>query len=379
MKSEKRSPMLDRAVIGCKVSDLPTPALILDLDALEFNLKRLPQILAKRGTKYRAHAKGHKSIEIARRQIAAGAIGICCQKLSEAKIFADGGIADILLTNEIVDPRKLAQSCELAKRCKLTMVVDSDTGIERLDAAAHAAYIRIPVLVEVNLGQDRCGVSSLQDIVRLVRAVHGRAHLQFSGLQAYQGKLQHVGGWENRYAAVVSTTDKLKAIVAELKAHDLAPKVITGGGTGTFEMDSELGVINELQPGSYVMMDAQYNAIGGRGDGSFDAFRNALYVLTQVISRSGNDWCIVDAGLKALGSDAGTTRVSGFDAPFSFAGDEHGKIELRNNEAAFSIGDRISIIPGHCDTTVNLHNAYVVVRDGVVVDLWNVDARGCIQ
>jgi 3-hydroxy-D-aspartate aldolase len=371
--------MLDHTLIGINVSDLPTPALVLDLDALEFNVRKLPQMLAKTGTRYRAHGKGHKCIEIARRQIAAGAVGICCQKLSEAEIFADGGIADILLTNEVVDPRKLAAACVLARRCTLTMVVDSNVGISRLDAAAREAGVQMPVLVEINLGQDRCGVSSAEEVVSLVKAVDGSRGLRFVGFQAYHGKLQHVSGWDARRAAVIASTNRLTSIVAALKEHGFMPPVISGGGTGTFEMDCEIGVINELQPGSYVMMDAQYNAIGGRNGGAFNEFRNALYVVTQVISRNGNRWCIVDAGLKSLGSDAGTSRVSSLDAPFSFAGDEHGTIDLRNCVVGPSIGDRLSIVPGHCDTTINLHDVYVVIQKGVVVDFWKIDARGCIQ
>ena len=371
--------MVDHALIGRNVSELPTPALVLDLDALEFNLRELPRILAKTGTRYRAHGKGHKSIEIARRQVAAGAVGICCQKLSEAEIFAEGGIVDILLTNEVVDAVKLKAACSLAKRCKLTMVVDSEAGISLLDAAARHANLKMPVLVELNLGQDRCGVSSAAEAVTLAKSVDASANLRFAGLQAYHGKLQHVSGWDARRDAVVVSTVKLKSIVAALKEHGFTPAVVSGGGTGTFEMDCELGVINELQPGSYAMMDAQYNAIGGRRGGAFEEFRNALQVATQVISRSGDNWCIVDAGLKSLGSDAGTPRVVGFDAPFSFAGDEHGKIDLRTANRRPSIGDRLMVIPGHCDTTVNLHNDYVVIKNHHVIDIWKIDARGCVQ
>ncbi len=169
-------------------------------------------------------------------------------------------------------------------------------------------------------------------------------------------------------------------MVEALRAQGLPPELITGGGTGTFDIDCELGVINELQPGSYVMMDAQYNAIGGRGGGPFTTFRNALHIATQVISRSGNNWCVVDAGLKTIGSDAGTPRVVGLEeAPFSFGGDEHGIIDLRAQKKRPSIGDRLSIVPGHCDTTINLHDHYIVVRNERVVDVWKVDARGCVQ
>jgi 3-hydroxy-D-aspartate aldolase len=371
--------MLNNALIGRPLSEIPTPALILNLDALEFNLRKLPLLLAKSGTAYRAHGKGHKNIEIAKRQLGHGAVGICCQKLSEAEVFISGGIDNVLLTNEIVDSQKLTRVCELAKQCNLTMVVDSIVGIVLLETAASRAGIKIKVLVEVNLGQDRCGVSSTGDVIDLASKIRASEHLIFAGLQAYHGKLQHVTGWDARRDAVIASTAKLKEIVGSLHSHRMPPDIVAGGGTGTFEFDCELGVINELQPGSYVVMDSQYNAIGGREGGSFDVFRNALHIATQVISRSGDKWCVVDAGLKTIGSDAGTPRVVGIAAPFSFGGDEHGIIDLRDLSDRPSIGDRLSIVPGHCDTTINLHNHYVVVENERVVDFWKVDARGCVQ
>lgn len=369
--------MHDAYLIGRHVTEVPTPALILDRVALEVNIRALQDMVGGAGLANRPHAKGHKSVAIAKRQLAAGAVGVCCQKLAEAEVFVAAGIDGILLSNEVIDSRKLVRACELAKRSRLILVADSAIGVERLASAAAHAGLRMEVLVELDIGQHRCGVSSPEEAVALAAKIERSGRLVLKGLQAYQGKLQHVAGWWARRAAVLQAMERLEATLATFRAKGLCTDIVSGGGTGTVEFDCEIGLLNEVQPGSYAIMDTQYKSIGGRTADRFELFRAAIFVITQVISRRGNAWCVVDAGLKALASDAGHPQVIGADA-YAFAGDEHGIIDLGGRSGGPTIGDRLWIIPGHCDTTVNLHDRYVVVEYERVVDIWPVNARGAL-
>ena len=366
-------------LIGRALEEVPTPALILDLDAVEANLRTAQKAAKKVGIHVRPHAKGHKSVEIARKQIAYGGRGICCTKLGEAEIFANSGIENILLTSELVDENKLVRACELANQVELILVVDSEEGIRRLNIAASNAGTKIGVLIELNVGQNRCGVGSPEEARQLAHQVETAKYLELRGIQAYHGRLQHVSGWGARRDAVRSAMEKVDHVIDGFKRDGLSLEIITGGGTGTFETDCELGRLNEVQPGSYVVMDAQYKVIGGQA-GAFQVFQHALFVRTQVISRTGDRWCVVDAGLKSMSSDAGHPELIEYDMlSYSFAGDEHGIIDLKDSRPGPKIGDKLTIIPGHCDTTINLYDHYIVVQAGKVVDVWSIDTRGRIQ
>ncbi len=365
--------------IGRAALDVPTPALLLDLDAVDHNIALLAAMAGQSGIRHRPHAKGHKCLEIAHRQIAQGAVGICCQKLSEAEIFAAGGIKDILVTNEIVSREKLERAVALARTCKLTLIVDSVEGIERLASAAGARGQDVDVLIELDLGQSRCGVPTAEEALALAVAVEAHPCLHLKGVQAYQGKLQHVEGWQSRREAVVAATERLRAILSELSRAGHCTEIVTGGGTGTLDADLELAVLTEVQPGSYVIMDAQYRQIGGHGGGPFRRFRSALFVATEIISaRHGR--AVLDAGLKSLSCDAGVPVIVEYpEAGFSFGGDEHGIIDTGTLAEPPRLGDRLTILPGHCDTTVNLFDCYHVIQNGRVIDIWPIDARGRTQ
>jgi D-serine deaminase-like pyridoxal phosphate-dependent protein len=366
-----------RSLIGRRLDEVPTPALLLDLDALEYNIALLSELTKRAGLGHRPHAKGHKSIEIARRQLKAGALGICCQKISEAEVFVAAGIGNILITNELVDPIKIEKACALARDAQIMLVADDPRMLSEIDKAASKAGAQMNVLIEIDLGQNRCGVSSIEEAVALAKRAADLKHIKFGGVQAYQGKLQHVSGWVQREAIVKKTTALLSDYLAALEGEGLSCEIVTGGGTGTLEADCELKTYTDVQPGSYVVMDAQYKAIGGRTSGPFALFRHALTLLSQVISVR-KDWFVLDAGLKAMSSDAGQPEVIGRnDVSYSFAGDEHG-ILRSDSGAALQLGERIAIIPGHCDTTINLYDYYLVHQGDRVVDIWPIDARGRI-
>lgn len=362
--------------VGRPLADVPTPALILDLDRLEENLRILPSLTGAAGLAHRPHGKGHKSVEIARKQIANGAIGICAQKLGEAEVFAAGGVSDILVTNEIIDPATLERASRLAMECHLTLAVDTLEGLQRLEAAARKAGITFNIVIEIDVGQNRCGVSSVADSITLARTAEKSPHVRLRGLQAYQGKLQFVPGWEERREATAAAMETLAGHLHAFKSGGFCTDIVSGGGTGTLEADCELQILTEVQPGSYAVMDAQYRSIGGRAGGEFDLFKNALFVDARVISVQG-ERRVTDAGLKALSCDAGQPMVIGFDGqPYVLAGDEHGIITMADTNSPPRLGERLTIVPGHCDTTINLYDRYVVVRNEEVVDIWPVDARG---
>lgn len=363
------------ALIGLAIEEIPTPSLLLDLDALEFNIALLPKLTGLAGIGHLPHAKGHKSVEIAKRQMKAGAGGICCQKLSEAQCFISAGLSRVLITNELIDPKKIAKACMLSRAAAIILVADDLAGISLMDEVAGRNECVLDILIEIDLGQNRCGVATIEEALGLAQAINGSKNLNLRGIQAYQGKLQHVAGWKNRQKAIESASSVLSEYVSAFRSNGFCTDIVTGGGTGTLEADCELTVYTDVQPGSYVVMDAQYQVIGGRDAEAFELFRHALSVMSQVISVR-HDRYVLDAGLKSMSSDAGSPQVVGCDnLAFAFAGDEHG---ILSGNRALKLGQKLKIIPGHCDTTINLYGAYVVHQAGRVVDIWPVDARGMI-
>jgi len=364
------------AKAGMRLEDVDTPALILELDAFETNLKRLADAAGKR-VRVRAHAKTHKCPEIGRRQVAAGAVGVCCQKVSEAEAMVDGGIADVLVSNEIVGARKLERLAALAKRARIGVCVDHADNVAALQAAAQRAGVKIDTYIELEVGMGRCGVAPGGPALALVKAIAASADLRFAGIHAYHGRAQHIRSADERRAVITNSALYVKNTKALLLEAGIACPIVTGAGSGTFMYEVELGAWDEIQPGSYVFMDWDY----ARNEWAppMPRFEHSLFVLATVMSRPSAALAVVDAGLKASSVDSGMPGV--WERPglaYTRASDEHGWVEITAPAAAPGLGDKLLLVPGHCDPTVNLYDWYVCVRGGVVEALWPITARGAV-
>lgn len=364
------------ADVGMRLDEVDTPALILELDAFESNLRRLAAAAGRR-VRVRAHAKTHKCPEIAKRQVAAGAVGVCCQKVSEAEAMVEGGVADVLVSNEIVGARKLERLAALARRARIGVCVDHPDNVRDLQAAAARAGSRIDAYLELDIGMRRCGVAPGEPAVALAKAVAACANLRFAGIQAYHGRAQHIRASDERRAAIQAAALPVKNTRAMLADAGIACPIVTGGGSGSFMFEVELGAWDEIQPGSYVFMDWDY----ARNDWTppMPRFEHALFVLATVMSRPGATLAVVDAGLKASSVDSGMPGV--WERPgltYARASDEHGCVEIGPGAAAPGLGDKLLLVPGHCDPTVNLYDWYVCVRGGVVEAVWPITARGAV-
>ena len=361
---------------GMALAEVDTPALLLDLDAFERNLDRLDKSLAETRIRVRPHAKSHKCPEIALRQMARGAIGVCCQKVSEAEAMVEGGVMNVLISNEVVGAPKLARLAALARRARISVCVDNEQNIADLDAAARTAGAKIDVLVEVNVGANRCGVEPGQPCVDLAKRIATAKHLRFAGLHAYQGAAQHARTPVERKAAIAKAVQYVQDTVEALQVHGLKPEIVTGAGTGTYLLEAASGVYNEIQPGSYIFMDADYNRNLGDDGRPVNDFEQSLYVWTTVMSHATTERAVLDAGLKALSVDSGMPLVA--DLPgveFVKASDEHGVLKLPQG-SRLTVGDKIRLVPGHCDPTVNLYDWIVGMRGDKVESVWPVTARG---
>ena len=368
------------AQVGMRLDEVDTPALVLELDAFESNLKRLADCVAGR-VRVRAHAKTHKCPEIARRQVAAGAVGVCCQKVSEAEAMVEGGIADVLVSNEVVGARKLERLAALAKRARLGVCADNEDNVRQLQAAMQRAGARIDAYIELEVGMHRCGIAPGEPAVALARAIAASPNLRFAGIQAYHGRAQHIRSVEERRAVITNACLHVKQTKTLLKEAGIECPVVTGAGSGTFMFEVELGAWDEIQPGSYVFMDADY----ARNEWAppLPRFEHSLFVLATVMSRPAPALAIVDAGLKASSVDSGMPGL--WQRPglaYTRASDEHGCIEPATGATSGAVlpalEEKLLLVPGHCDPTVNLYDWYVCVRRGVVEALWPIAARGAV-
>jgi D-serine deaminase-like pyridoxal phosphate-dependent protein len=372
------------ARVGDPFAEIDTPALVIDLDAMERNIARLAAFATTTGVKLRPHAKTHKSADIGRLQVAAGAVGLCCQKVSEAEAMVAGGIADVLVSNEVFGARKLDRLAALSRRARVAVCADNVEAIEAIAAAAARSGVPITTLVEIDVGANRCGVAPGEPAVALARLIASRPSLSFGGLQAYQGRAQHLRTLGERRAAIDHAIEATRRTVELLKAAGLPPAIVGGAGTGTYDLEGSSGVYTELQAGSYVFMDADY-ARNKRADGRpYDAFEHALYVIASVMSLPVPERAVIDAGLKTCSTDAGMPEPRGIDgAAYIRPSDEHGIIDLSKSNRRLALGERVALIPSHCDPTVNLHDWYVGVRgygtaSAHVERVWPVAARGAI-
>jgi 3-hydroxy-D-aspartate aldolase len=365
------------AEIGMTVHNVDTPALLIDLDAFDRNVRRMAQQAANAGVALRPHAKTHKCPAIALKQIALGAVGVCCQKVSEAEAMVDGGVQDVLISNEIVGHQKLARLVALAQRARIAVCVDDRENIAALGQAAQAAKIALNVLVEINVGADRCGAAPGEPALELAHQVSTTAGLSFAGLQAYYGSAQHLRTAEQRSEAIGAAIRHARQTRDMLHRSSLECRIISGAGTGTYSLEAGSGVYNELQPGSYVFMDVDYARNRADDGRPFSEFEHSLFVYTTVMSHTTADRAVVDAGMKALSVDSGMPAVSGIEgAEYVGASDEHGTLKLSAAAPPIRLGDKMRLIPGHCDPTVNLHEWYVGVRNDRVEALWQITARG---
>jgi 3-hydroxy-D-aspartate aldolase len=365
------------AEIGMTVHDVDTPALLIDLDALERNLQKMARQAASSAVALRPHSKSHKCPAIAMKQIALGAVGVCCQKVSEAEAMVDGGVQDILISNEIVGPRKLARLAALAHRARIAVCVDDRENIAALSQAAQAEELTLDVLVEIDVGANRCGVPPREPALELARQVASTAGLSFAGLQAYHGSAQHLRTAEQRREAIGAAILYAGQTRDLLRRFGLECRVISGAGTGTYSLEASSGVYNELQPGSYVFMDADYVRNRADDGSPFSEFEHSLFVYATVMSHATPDRAVVDAGMKALSIDSGMPRVWGIEgAEYVGASDEHGTLKLSESAQPIRLGDKMRLIPGHCDPTVNLHDWYVGIRNDRVEALWPITGRG---
>jgi len=362
---------------GMREEEIDTPALVIDLDAFEYNLDRMAALLAPSGVKLRAHAKTHKSPVIAGLQMGRGAVGQCVQKVAEAEVLAWGGIPDILVSNEVVGTAKLARLCALGKISRVAVCVDDVAQVAACETAAADAGIRLPVLVEIDIGAGRCGVAPGPDAVALAQRIAASKHLVFGGLQAYQGSAQHKRTPAERRTLIAAAVDGSRRTVEQLRQQGLDCPIVGGGGTGSFELEMASGVYTEIQAGSYVFMDADYARNLDETGAPVATFRHSLFVLATVMSASRPGIAVVDAGHKAVPVDSGMPTVwQRPDVRYTSASDEHGKLEVGAETAAPKLGEKLRLVPGHCDPTVDRYDWYVGVRGGRVECLWPVAARG---
>ena len=354
-------------------AELPTPALVIDRAALNRNIARMAEFAAGKGLTLRPHAKTHKSADIARLQISAGAVGVCCAKLGEAEALAEQGIGDILLTSPVVTPWGIRRLVALGGRVEaLAVAVDHPANVAALAEAADEAGRALTVLIDIDPGMQRTGVASPEAAVALARAIAEAPALRPGGIQFYCGREQHIVALADRRAAIYRNTDYLRTVIAAVQADGHPINRVTGSGTGTFMLDAALGVLTELQCGSYVFMDREYLDCE-LDDGAAPTFEPALTVEATVISANHPGHVTVDAGFKALAADAGPPSVVG-SGTYRFMGDEHGAIVC--SETGLRLGDRVALVQGHCDPTVNLYDAYAVAEGDRIVGFWPVTARG---
>ena len=358
---------------GMRLEEVDTPALVIELDAFEANLDRMAAALEGTGVQLRAHAKTHKSPVIAHLQIARGAVGQCVQKVAEAEILAWGGVPDIIVTNQVVGAAKLARLAALARITRIAVCADDPRQVAAIEAAAEHAGVRLPVLVEIDVGMGRCGVTAGPDAVALAGRIAASRHLEFRGLQAYHGSAQHMRGPGERRVAVQAAADSARRTVEQLRQQGLDCPVVGGAGTGTFPLEVASGAYTEVQCGSYCFMDADY-ARNTEAPG----FTQSLFVLATVMSTAQPGIAVLDAGLKALSTDSGMPMV--WQRPrlqYVGASDEHGKLVCEPG-ATPGLGEKLLLAPGHCDPTVDRYDWYVGVRHGRVECLWPVAARGAM-
>jgi 3-hydroxy-D-aspartate aldolase len=367
------------AAIGMDEADIQTPCLVLDLDALERNITKMGQFAKDMGVRHRVHGKMHKSVDVALLQEKLGdACGICCQKVSEAEAFVRGGILDVLVSNQVCDPAKIDRLARLPKLgARAIVCVDDIDNVADLSTATQKHGTTIECLVEIDVGAGRCGVTTTEAALEIAKAIDGADGLKFTGIQAYQGAMQHLDSYDERKQKIDIAVDMVRDAINAMKAEGLSCDIVGGGGTGSYYFEGTSNVFNELQCGSYAFMDADYGRILDKDGNRIDdgEWENSLFILTSVMSHAKADKAICDAGLKAQSVDSGLPVIFGrSDVEYIKCSDEHGVIS--DPKGVLKVNDKLKLVPGHCDPTCNIHDWYVGVRGGTVECLWPVTARG---
>lgn len=361
-------------------ADLNTPVLVLDVEVLDRNIAAMAALIAAKGIALRPHAKTHKSVDIALRQIAAGAVGVCCAKIGEAEALNEGGVKGILITSPVAAQRAIQRLAALAGEAEgLMAVIDHPDVAARIDAALGAANARLDVIIDIDPGIARTGVASAEAAVALAKVISASPNLEYRGVQFYCGSQQHIESYADRRAAIVERTAYLQSVIAALADAGFAPAIVTGSGTGTHRIDLDLGVFTELQAGSYVFMDKQYLDCDLTGDDGKQPFEVSLCVDARVVSANHDGLVTIDAGYKSLSTDGGVAvvqRGAPETAFFAFMGDEHAALFAPGIGAQLAPGDPVSLTVPHCDPTVNLYDSYHLVQDDTLTDIWPVSARG---
>jgi D-serine deaminase-like pyridoxal phosphate-dependent protein len=359
------------------VVSLPTPALLIDESALDRNIERMATFVAAKGKGVRPHGKTHKCPIIAARQIDAGAAGICAAKISEAAVFLNAGVQPVLITSPVTSPAKAELIVALARKGRVSVVVDGPLALQVLSEAARPDA-EVGVVVDIDVEMGRTGCRDADRVLELAEAIETTAGLRYEGVQHYAGHLMHVDGHENRRLKSMALWEQVAGIIERLEQNGLGPEVVTGGGTGTYDIDTDIGVVTDVQVGSYVFMDHEYRIIGGARGELFDDFEVALTVAATAISKPLDSAVTVDAGYKAFASDTVAPEpmhIAG--ARYRFAGDEHGVVIPAAGSQEPLLGEVHQFITPHCDPTVNLYDHYWVHRDGMAHSIWPVAARGC--
>ena len=358
--------------------DIPTPALVLDLDAFEANIAKMASHLKARGKAFRPHGKTHKCPDIARALIGAGAVGICAARLSEAEVFADHRIRGLLVTTAVVGKDKIARAVALARKAPDTMfVVDDEQNVRQINDAANGSA---PIALLVDLYFGRTGVEPGEPALRLARLIDSLPNVELAGLQSYDGQAAHTTPFTARGARTNGNMAKAAATRKMIEEFDIPCSLVTGGSTGTYRFDADNPAMTELQPGSFIFMDLDYGKIGGPDGDQYRDFKNALTVVTTVVSTPPG-FAIVDGGYKAFSTDRPFTPQP-IDLPgveYGWAGDEHGRLDLSKSSRRLKVGDRIEFIPPHCDPTVNLYDNIYALRGDRVEAVWPIAARGKSQ
>ncbi len=353
---------------GTPVEEIDTPAMIVDLDAAEANIRDMQSIVESGGAAMRPHTKTTKSPYWAQKQIDAGAIGVCCAKVGEAEVLVEGGITDILITSQIVGASKIARLAAVATKADVKVVVDDATNAREISDAALAAGSVVGVLVDVNIRLNRCGVEPGEPATSLAKIVDGLPGLRFEGLNGYEGHVYEIG--DARVPETLQALEKLQYAVAEMKSAGLPVSIVSAGGTSTYDITSRVQEVTEIQAGSYIFMDGEYV------DQEIP-FRPALTILTQVISRPTEDRAVLDVGLKSIANDYGPPRVMGTaGAKFTKLSEEHGALHLGETATSLKHGDKVHLLPSHAGTTINIHDHYYCVRNGVLEEVVEVAGRG---
>jgi 3-hydroxy-D-aspartate aldolase len=361
--------------------DLPTPALMLDLDDFEYNIDKMTRYLRSSNVAIRPHGKTHKCAEIAKVLIRAGAAGSCVAKLSEAEAFADNGVGGLLITTAVIGKHKIERAILLARNHPDTIFcVDDAQNVRDLDEAAGVSGVRLNLAIDLLVGE-RTGVGCGEPALVLARLIASLAHVTFAGIQAYAGQAAHVAEWEKRRRVSHEAMGKAVETRYLLEKHGINVAIVTGGSTGTYNIDAEINGVTELQPGSFIFMDLAYNSIAGNGSEAFHDFRNSLSVLTTVVSKRGSDTAVVDGGFKAFATDQPMVPVAKNmqGVRYNWGGDEHGILEAIKPSVTLDVGDRVEFMVPHCDPTVNLYDRIFCLRGDDVETVWPITARGMSQ